>query len=362
MNRALPAAAIVSFLVLSLSAPTAQAGLVININAGANLAANGAALAAFNRAAAQWEVLFDDDIEVNINADLASLGNGILGSASSVVLATDFNTMRNMMVSDADADDGILSALPTLNQFNATLPTGFGLTGNLSANKAAMKAMGFTGLDTQFGSNDATITFSTNFNFDYDNSDGIQNNAFDFESVAAHEIGHALGFTSVVDSIDVQIQNGQSSNISPRVLDLFRFDAANTPTTEAEFTSFDRDLRPGGTKTFDDLQDQYLFSTGRFNGDGRQASHWKDGLGIGLMDPTLAPNEISPITAADIRALDLIGYDYVAAAVPEPGSFALTIFAVTGALVVRRFRRKKKKEENAEEESNDEEFSETLAL
>jgi MYXO-CTERM domain-containing protein len=60
------------------------------------------------------------------------------------------------------------------------------------------------------------------------------------------------------------------------------------------------------------------------HGDGDQASHWKDGLSIGLMDPTLNFAELSLITAADVRALDLIGWDVV----PEPSTYAAGAFAL----------------------------------
>ena len=60
--------------------------LTININAGAGLAGNAGALAAWDRAASQWESIFTDPVLVTIDADLADLAAGILGQASSVTL------------------------------------------------------------------------------------------------------------------------------------------------------------------------------------------------------------------------------------------------------------------------------------
>ena len=64
------------------------------------------------------------------------------------------------------------------------------------------------------------------------------------------------------------------------------------------------------------------FSTGRF-GDARQASHWKDNLGLGIMDPTAAPSgERMVVGPNDVNAFDVIGWN-LTAAVPEPSTYAL---------------------------------------
>lgn len=298
--------------------------LTINVNAGATLTANPAALAAFNQAANQWSSQIADPITVTINADLAPLGAGVIGQASSVILQTNYDAVRNSMVADSagEADDGVVAALPTAAQFSAFLPTGFGLGGNLSASKANLKALGFTGLDASFGATDATITFSSNFSFDFDSSNGVSANLVDFETAAAHEIGHALGFISIVDAIDaaVPVPNGQTVVVAPRTLDLFRFGAGVNPSNLADFTTTARNFVPGNAAILDDLSSELAFSTGASNGDGRQASHWKDnsltGTLVGVMDPTLATGAFVPVGASDLRALDLIGYDITVVPVP----------------------------------------------
>lgn len=307
---------------------------------GSGLSGNAAALAAFQRAANAWMARISDPITVTINANLLPLGAGVIGSSSSTVLQAGYNTIRNAVVADAaaDPDDAIMASTPTAAQFSAVVPGSATLTGNLLATKANLKALGFSGLDDGFGASDGAINFNSTFSFDFDNSDGVGAGQMDFETVAAHEIGHALGFASFVDSIV-----GGATAISPFTLDLLRFldnvPGAN-PATAAEFTTFPRGLIAGGDAILDGINDpERRMSTGvsGVGADGRQASHWKDndltGILIGLMDPTLAFGTAIGIGEADLRALDLIGYDVVP--VPEPTTLSL---ALAGLLTLRGWR------------------------
>ncbi|HYW80076.1 MAG TPA: NF038122 family metalloprotease, partial [Thermoguttaceae bacterium] len=239
----------------------AGSSFVINIQPGPGLLGNQAALDAFQRAANTWSSRIDDDITVNIAADLVDMGAGstVGTTSSSYFFATEPNEFRDVMVADAadEPDDAIVGFLPDMTNFTAILPDGFSLNrlppeegghALMSATKANLKALGFSAalLDSlDQGAADGTINFNSQFSFDFDNSDGVDFTKIDFESAAAHEIGHTLGFMSIVDDIDFALDNSLAGGVYPTTLDAFRFEngvAGHDPNTSADFQAFPRYL------------------------------------------------------------------------------------------------------------------------
>ena len=112
-------------------------------------------------------------------------------------------------------------------------------------------------------------------------------------------------------------------------LDLFRYSAASTASGVIDWTA------SSTTKYFSldkGITSIAGFSTGSTFGDGRQASHWKDSLSLGVMDPTAAPGETLAATSNDLLAFDVIGWNLV----PEPSSVLLTSFGLLFAISRRR--------------------------
>jgi hypothetical protein len=299
---------------------------------------NQTAFNGFLGAAQRWSNLFADPITVNLSIGFNPLGPNILGQASSTTQLTSYGQLRSALNNDkTSADDTTaFNSLPTTPDVDLLInrtrnsPNGIGsstpyLDNDADANNtifdintANLKALGLLGATSTA---DVTITFSRDFAFDFDPGNGITAGQFDFVGIATHEIGHGLGFISGVDVLD---ENSTSSFFRDdqftflNTLDLYRYSAASvaqgpgvidwTADNRTKFFSID-----GGTTSLG------TFSTGANFGDGSQASHWKDNLGLGIMDPTFDFGELGIIKPLDVRAFDVIGYDLASqVAVPGP--------------------------------------------
>jgi hypothetical protein len=331
-----------------------------------------------------WRSYFADPITVTIEIDYGPLGNGVLGGNSSYDTVQSYSTVRNALALDAtSANDAqaVASLQPgssmkflTNNTASNTAPTasarirdndtsGAAASNNnfLDISRANAKALGIAlpaGPDsnitfTDFSDFASPFPVPPSIGWDFDRSDGIASNSIDFIGVATHEIGHAMGFESGVDTVDyVASPNGPgrlAANGGPydlnqyavyTTLDLFRFSAnsLSQPSQPAgglrdlAMGQFDANSRPYFS-TNSGVTNQGEFATGGFNGDGSQASHWRDNFGIGIMDPTFGTGELGVVSLADRRALDAIGWN--PNLVPEPCGFILIFTAIVGLLGCR---------------------------
>ena len=344
----------------------------------------------FQTAALFWGRQLTNDVTVNLNIAFGPLRDGVLGSTSSRQFVVGIEGLYGQLADNATSalDASAVASLQPLTNGAVTVVTagytdpatrtGIDTTtsvvdsdqsGNNSAvvgTSANLKALGYIGIPDGA---DATITFSSNYAFDFDPTDGIDDQAYDFTGVAIHEIGHALGFISGVDTYDFYgcpdgpaCDDGRGLDFNDyavaAVSDLFRYsDAAELNWVPGAETYFSID---GGTS---ELLGNANLSTGRYNGDGFQASHFKangtcDNF-IGIMNPYLCNGTVAEVTAQDLGVFDAIGwqtrFDVLrnpnlvftsadAYSVPEPATwlqFLVGFFALGGILRLRRSRKAK---------------------
>lgn len=173
---------------------------------------------------------------------------------------------------------------------------------------------------------DGTITLNSNFDWDFDVSDGIDPLAYDFVGIASQGIGVMLGNISGVDVLDFNsplldsgeplfFEDGAFPFVS--LTDLHRFSEESASLGVIDWTT-------GRTNGVGLDVDKYFsidggqtslasFSTGVLKGDGQRASGWKaDELGgttLGIAEPTPNSGQVLQFSNNDQILFDVIGWD-----------------------------------------------------
>lgn len=289
------------------------------------------ALAGFNEAASFWMNRLTDDVTVSLDIGFQSLGSQIIGQTNSNTAVFMYSDFTAALTSDATSsyDNTAVGSLTCEDQgagscARSFLETegGFDVLDNdgtpdnfaMSVTQANAKALGLStdSWGNAFNDSDGSVNFSSDFNFDFDSSDGIDSGKMDFLGVAIHEIGHALGFVSGVDTYDFHDNSGQGGadldhHAVFNSLDLFRYSEESYALGEGVL-----DFRPGADSYFSldgGATNLGGMSEGYYGGDGHQASHWEDDHGLGIMDPTFSHGETGTSTSLDLVAMDAIGWD-----------------------------------------------------
>lgn len=263
------------------------------------------ALAALESVAVFIEGLFSDEVEVSINIGFAALGPGILGMAQSYYAGNPpYSITRSSLIADMDGDDSIQLQLPSDN----TIPVRYTYATSTVTNEDRVYFLvsTYNAVIGSFPSLAAQITFSSNFTWDYDPSDGVAGMCF--QSVAAHEVGHVLGFVSNAD--------GYTQDID--ALDMYRFQNTDgtgnfNPDTWYDFQTTARmvDISGGNDDVNSDLIEiEYRMS----DGEPYQASHFSQYNVDAIMQPAIGSGETfypNFYRAADRNMFDAIGWNYI---------------------------------------------------
>lgn len=313
----------------------ANAGFSITLRATAQLEGFPAAKAAFIRAAQVWEARIANPVSVTIDVDFGLTRFGtpypspnVLGSTGAAEFFVNYPTARAAMQARADtpAEVALYAALPA----GATVPTDLGGATRVLGASNQLLMLGFTlPADRTFPS----VGFNSAHEFDFDPSNGIDPSESDFEAVAVHEIGHALGFGSFVGAKELD----PTAEISPTIFDLFRF---RPGVTSGVFQSAQRPMSSGGAHIHFAGSGATAMSTGRpdgTGGDGQQASHWRDDTGgnpfIGLMDPTIPSGTHITLSQTDLDAFAVMGYALVSVASVPAAPSNLTATATSSSVI-----------------------------
>ncbi|MEO0845599.1 MAG: NF038122 family metalloprotease [Cyanobacteria bacterium J06648_1] len=308
---------------------------------------------AFETAGMMWSDYIKDDMTVNIHVEMThTLPDNVIGGAlPGMVADVNYTNFRNAYQADiTSASDrrsfdslslmregqGGLGPGGTWEKFEARIDLGATTlledSGELNMTRANAKALGLiagndSSLDGYILMNDLS---GSSLGWDY-NRDWTGSNKLDFLSTAVHEVGHVLGFVSGVDKYQGASFDNMNSfwdhfgsqnavkNYANDILDyanpldLFRYSQESLNIDNGRNTI---DMSIGTQTYFGPARLWDGYSSGKdtsMDGDGFQASHWKqesfDGVTQGIMDPLMKPGMHRRISDRDLRAMDAIGFD-----------------------------------------------------
>src|SRR5262245_4550338 len=267
---------------------------------------------AVNAVAQFFEHHYTDPVTVNITVTFADLsGTGGLGASTTFLNTYSYNDIRTDLATDQTTADDAAGALPGTDPITGTHTYWMA--------RAEAKAIGLLGASSSV---DGNVTFhnGTNYQFDFDRSDGITAGQFDFAGTVAHELTEVMGRALLV--------NGTigTTNNSFYLFDPHHYSGAGTRTfsgSTAGYFSLDN-----GTTDLDD------FNTIA----GGDAGDWANTPLVGN-DSFLAfsnSSVVNPVTQTDFRVMDILGWDLVnqaptiaalSASTTEDGPFSQDLLA-----------------------------------
>jgi Ca2+-binding RTX toxin-like protein len=287
----------------------------------------------FIGAANIWSKLLNNPVVINADLGFSNIGTSTLAQNTAERVNVSYESFRNALTAHRYSLDDYLATgnLSKNTSFDLLInrttnnPNGVGSlvpyldndgdanNRTIWINRANAKALGLVnatdiGRDTQL-----ILNSYGGLSWDFNSTDGIATTAYDFVGLATHELGHALGFDSGIDTLDNSVPKSDEANTFVTPLDLFRFSTQSvaqgkgtidwTATNTDKYFSIDGGITPIAS-----------FATGVIYGDGKEPQHWKDNLGLGIMDPTLVRGEQPAIKPLDLQAFDVIGWNLLGTA------------------------------------------------
>jgi autotransporter-associated beta strand protein len=270
--------------------------LIINLSFGSSVTSlsNAADVErAVNYTAAQFQNLYSDPVTLKFTV-AATNTVGALGNSSTALEGFySYGSIRNGLIADSKSAGDALAV--------GSLPVSDPSGGHQYATSSAQtKAMGITPVFT-LPATDGTFTFgknptgSNNFpaNYTFDPANRAVPGKIDFIGVAEHEISEMMGR---IPGLGTNFGDG-GPDFMP--FDLFSFSAPGT-----------RNMTTGAGRYFSvDNGATHLQNFNFPNGNGSDPQDWLGGTPDSYNAFGGAPNEMDPITPADVTAVDVIGYD-----------------------------------------------------
>ena len=265
----------------------ASAGLIINVNYDASVNSAPAAFKADVAAAVSYlQSQFSDPITITISVGYGevngqTMGGGALGQSMYYVASFNYSQVKNALVADAKTADDLssIATLPTVDPTNG---------GTYYVASAEAKALGLWAGTIP----DGWIGLSSGAAWDYNNADGVSAGTYDFYGTVLHEISEVLGRETT---------DGLSATYNP--LDLFHYSAPGVRTFSG--------TTPGYFSVNNGQTNLNSFNTNPGGDFGDWAGNTPDaGNAYGT------PGVVSPFSAADLTALDVIGWNRVSSGAP----------------------------------------------
>ncbi|RMF28185.1 MAG: hypothetical protein D6756_00615 [Cyanobacteria bacterium J083] len=279
----------------------------------------------FETAGQIWSSYLEDDVTVRIHVEMSNtLPENVIGGAlPGWQFKQNYTQFRQQVFNDRlSTDDYTAHESLGISDYDVLLEKRtYRNIDSLSLTNANAKSLGLItdnpeNLDAYILMSHLTDYSNVSWSYNFDRQQENDHHSLDFLSTAMHEIGHALGFVSGVDSAKVKDQDATLKENLERIvkttsLDLYRY-SKNSKKRQV------LDLGVGHQSYFSlDGGETIIgnFARGKQENlqgvDGFQASHWKydNNNPLGIMTPALKKGETLEITDLDLRAFDVIGWD-----------------------------------------------------